>query len=119
MAEVESAFGRLDVLVLNAARAPFKETPRLLERDLRQLVETSLAKDCAYLRDPLVVLFRPNRFPVGLRVDRHATKFQNFERQAAFPYANLAIQDRCTDSVLSLDCRCDYQHQRRHNEKQD
>ena len=36
------AFGRLDVLVLNAARAPFKETWRLLERDLRQLVENNL-----------------------------------------------------------------------------
>jgi len=42
MGEVEAAFGRLDVLVLNAARAPFKETTRLLERDLRQLVETNL-----------------------------------------------------------------------------
>ena len=39
---VEEAFGRLDVLVLNAARAPFKETTRLLERDLRQLVDTNL-----------------------------------------------------------------------------
>jgi len=38
---VREAFGRLDVLVLNAARAPFKETTRLLERDLRQLVETN------------------------------------------------------------------------------
>lgn len=34
--------GRLDVLVLNAARAPFKESHRLLERDLRQLVEVNL-----------------------------------------------------------------------------
>lgn len=42
MAQVKAAFGRLDVLVLNAARAPFKETTRLLERDLRQLVETNL-----------------------------------------------------------------------------
>jgi NAD(P)-dependent dehydrogenase (short-subunit alcohol dehydrogenase family) len=39
---VRAAFGRLDVLVLNAARAPFKESTRLLERDLRQLVETNL-----------------------------------------------------------------------------
>ncbi len=39
---VGEAFGRLDVLVLNAARAPFKETTRLLERDLRQLVEVNL-----------------------------------------------------------------------------
>lgn len=40
--QLEARFGRLDVLVLNAARAPFKETARLLERDLRQLVDTNL-----------------------------------------------------------------------------
>jgi enoyl-[acyl-carrier protein] reductase III len=39
---VGAAFGRLDVLVLNAARAPFKSTERLLERDARQLVDTNL-----------------------------------------------------------------------------
>ncbi len=42
VAGIEETLGGLDVLVLNAARAPFKETPRLLERDLRQLVETNL-----------------------------------------------------------------------------
>jgi len=42
MESIEQTFGRLDVLVLNAARAPFKETHRLLERDLRQLVEVNL-----------------------------------------------------------------------------
>jgi NAD(P)-dependent dehydrogenase (short-subunit alcohol dehydrogenase family) len=42
IAAVGERFSRLDVLVLNAARAPFKETWRLLERDLRQLVETNL-----------------------------------------------------------------------------
>ncbi len=42
LAGVAEAFGRLDVLVLNAARAPFKETRRLLERDLRQLVDINL-----------------------------------------------------------------------------
>lgn len=31
--------GRLDFLVLNAARAPFKPIEKLLERDMRQLVE--------------------------------------------------------------------------------
>ena len=40
--QIEAELGRLDLLVLNAARAPFKETPRLLERDLRMLVETNL-----------------------------------------------------------------------------
>lgn len=42
LAAVGAAFGRLDVLVLNAARAPFKSTERLLERDARQLVDTNL-----------------------------------------------------------------------------
>lgn len=42
MDAVAAQFGRLDLLVLNAARAPFKETWRLLERDLRQLVEVNL-----------------------------------------------------------------------------
>jgi len=38
---VRDRFGRLDVLVLNAARAPFKPLERLLERELRQLIETN------------------------------------------------------------------------------
>lgn len=38
---VREVFGRLDFLVLNAARAPFKPIERLLERELRQLVETN------------------------------------------------------------------------------
>jgi len=42
MSGVSAQLGRLDHLILNAARAPFKETWRLLERDLRQLVETNL-----------------------------------------------------------------------------
>jgi len=39
--ETNEKFGRLDFLVLNAARAPFKPVERLLERELRQLVETN------------------------------------------------------------------------------
>ncbi len=39
--EINEAFGRLDILVLNAARAPFKPIEKLLERELRQLVETN------------------------------------------------------------------------------
>ncbi len=39
--KAEDEFGRLDFLVLNAARAPFKPWEKLLERDLRQLVETN------------------------------------------------------------------------------
>jgi NAD(P)-dependent dehydrogenase (short-subunit alcohol dehydrogenase family) len=39
--EIEEQCGRLDMLVLNAARAPFKPIERLLERELKQLVETN------------------------------------------------------------------------------
>jgi enoyl-[acyl-carrier protein] reductase III len=39
--EIGGFFGRLDFLILNAARAPFKPIERLLERDLRQLVDTN------------------------------------------------------------------------------
>ncbi|MCG6552718.1 MAG: SDR family NAD(P)-dependent oxidoreductase, partial [Candidatus Magnetominusculus sp. LBB02] len=40
-AEAAEALGGLDVLVLNAARAPFKPLERLLERELRALVDTN------------------------------------------------------------------------------
>ena len=39
--KVSAQCGRLDFLVLNAARAPFKPIEKLLERELRQLVETN------------------------------------------------------------------------------
>jgi NAD(P)-dependent dehydrogenase (short-subunit alcohol dehydrogenase family) len=39
--EIQDRFGALDFLVLNAARAPFKPLEKLLERELRQLVETN------------------------------------------------------------------------------
>jgi NAD(P)-dependent dehydrogenase (short-subunit alcohol dehydrogenase family) len=39
--EITAHFGRLDYLILNAARAPFKPIEKLLERELRQLVETN------------------------------------------------------------------------------
>ena len=39
--QTQTHFGRLDYLILNAARAPFKPLEKLLERELRQLVETN------------------------------------------------------------------------------
>ncbi len=53
---VREHFGRLDVLVLNAARAPFKESWRLLERDLRQLVDTNLLGNVFCLQKALPLL---------------------------------------------------------------
>ena len=39
--EANERWGRLDFLVLNAARAPYKPIERLFERELRQLVDTN------------------------------------------------------------------------------
>lgn len=41
MKKVAEKSGRLDILVLNAARTPFKPLEKLLERELRQLVDTN------------------------------------------------------------------------------
>jgi enoyl-[acyl-carrier protein] reductase III len=56
MARIGETFGRLDVLVLNAARAPFKASERLLERDLRQLVDVNFLGNlfCAQKALPLL-----------------------------------------------------------------
>ena len=53
---VREQFGRLDILVLNAARAPFKESWKLLERDLRQLVDTNLLGNVFCLQKALPLL---------------------------------------------------------------
>jgi NAD(P)-dependent dehydrogenase (short-subunit alcohol dehydrogenase family) len=39
--EIREKCGRLDFLILNAAKAPFKPLEQLFERELRQLVETN------------------------------------------------------------------------------
>ena len=54
--DVGQAFVRLDVLVLNAARAPFKESWRLLERDLRQLVDTNFLGNVFLVQKALPLL---------------------------------------------------------------
>ncbi len=55
-AEIEEKCGRLDFLVLNAARAPFKPLERLLERELRQLVETNYLGNIFCIQEALPLL---------------------------------------------------------------
>ena len=57
-AQVEEEFGRLDVLVLNAARAPFKPWDKLLERDLKLLVETNFLGNVFCMQAALPLLSR-------------------------------------------------------------
>ncbi|GAB4482684.1 MAG: enoyl-[acyl-carrier-protein] reductase FabL [Thermodesulfovibrionales bacterium] len=41
MEKIRETYGRLDILVLNAAKTPFKPLEKLFEREMRQLVETN------------------------------------------------------------------------------
>jgi len=58
VAEAGATLGRLDFLVLNAARAPFKPYERLLDRDLRQLVDTNFLGNVSCIREALPLLER-------------------------------------------------------------
>jgi NAD(P)-dependent dehydrogenase (short-subunit alcohol dehydrogenase family) len=53
---IRESFARLDFLVLNAARAPFKPLERLLERELRQLFETNFSGNIFCVQEALPLL---------------------------------------------------------------
>jgi NAD(P)-dependent dehydrogenase (short-subunit alcohol dehydrogenase family) len=55
---VKEEYGQLDFLILNAARAPFKPLERLLERELRQLVDTNYLGNIFCLQEALPLLER-------------------------------------------------------------
>ena len=54
--EIGAQYGRLDILVLNAARAPFKRLGELLKRDLVQLVETNYLGNVYCLQEALPLM---------------------------------------------------------------
>ncbi len=54
--ETNERCGRLDFLILNAAKAPFKPLERLLERELRQLVETNYLGNIFCIQEALPLL---------------------------------------------------------------
>ena len=54
------ALGRLDIVILNAARAPFKSFERLLERDLRSLVDVNFLGNVFTLQKTLKPLAENN-----------------------------------------------------------
>ena len=55
-AETNEKFGRLDYLILNAAKAPFKPFEKLFERELRQLVETNYLGNIFCIQEALPLL---------------------------------------------------------------
>jgi len=54
--EVREKMGRLDFLILNAAKAPFKPLEKLFERELRQLVETNYMGNIFCIQEALPLL---------------------------------------------------------------
>jgi NAD(P)-dependent dehydrogenase (short-subunit alcohol dehydrogenase family) len=54
--KVTEIFGRLDFLILNAAKTPFKPLERLLERELRQLVETNYMGNIFCIQEAIPLL---------------------------------------------------------------
>jgi enoyl-[acyl-carrier protein] reductase III len=54
--EIRERCGRLDFLILNAARAPFKPLERLFERELRQLVEVNYLGNIFCIQEALPLL---------------------------------------------------------------
>lgn len=54
--ETKKQFGRLDFLILNAARAPFKSFEKLLEREIRQLFETNYLGNIFCIQEALPLL---------------------------------------------------------------
>ncbi len=56
VARALEGLGRIDFLILNAARAPFKPIERLLERELRQLVETNYMGNIFCIQEALPAL---------------------------------------------------------------
>lgn len=53
---VRQQFGSLDFLVLNAAKAPFRPIDKLLERELRQLVDTNYLGNIFCIQEALPLL---------------------------------------------------------------
>jgi len=56
MEVISGRFGRLDFLILNAAKAPFKPIEKLLEREIRQLVETNFMGNVFCIQQALPLL---------------------------------------------------------------
>jgi enoyl-[acyl-carrier protein] reductase III len=54
--EIRQQCGRLDFLILNAARAPFKPLEKLPERELRQLVETNFLGNLFCIQEAVPLL---------------------------------------------------------------
>ena len=56
MRQARAYYGRLDFLILNAARAPFKPLEKLLERELKELIATNFLGNLFCVQEALPLL---------------------------------------------------------------
>jgi NAD(P)-dependent dehydrogenase (short-subunit alcohol dehydrogenase family) len=93
-----AACGGVDFLVLNAARAPFKPLEKLLERDLRQLVDTNYLGNLFCIQEALPFL-APRRGKVVF-VSSLGSRFYN----PSYPLGSMkaaleAVMRDCAESL--------------------
>src|SRR5262244_3144208 len=99
--QIGAEFGRLDILVLNAARAPFKKAGELLRRDLLELVETNYFGNVYCMQQALPLMqggHGKSRETVGDRARRSSDPRERRHRRFA--------QDGFADRAASVLARC-------------
>ncbi|MBF0337402.1 MAG: SDR family oxidoreductase [Nitrospirae bacterium] len=84
MAEIADKCQRLDFLVLNAAMAPFKPIERLLERELRQLVDVNYLGNIFCIKEALPLLEKKdNQERPGAEKNQERPGAENSDNQVA------------------------------------
>jgi NAD(P)-dependent dehydrogenase (short-subunit alcohol dehydrogenase family) len=96
--ETNEKFGRLDLLVLNAAKAPFKPIEKLFERELRQLVETNYLGNIFCIQEALPLM--ENRGGKIVFISSLGSRFYN----PAYPLGSMkaAMESVVRDCAESL-----------------
>ncbi len=84
--------------------------------ELRQFVQAGLADELADARAAIVVLARPHRHAILLRVHPHAAELGEGEVAPALAHPRLAVEDR--SARFHPDRQCDQQHQRPRDQQQ-
>lgn len=96
--EITGTFGRLDYLILNAAKSPFKPIEKLFERELRQLVETNYLGNIFCMQEAIPLLEKSEGKIVF--VSSLGSRFYN----PAYPLGSMkaAMESVVRDSAESL-----------------
>lgn len=101
--------GRLDFLILNAARAPFKPLEKLLERELRSLVDTNFLGNIFCVQEALPLLERNGGkivFVSSLGSRFYNTSYPLGTMKAAMEAAVRDLAESLGDRKISVNAVC-------------